>query len=133
MSLCSAALVLLLDGSSAGAASPLANSAGNKENEGVEKASTEGGGTLRVHKSAAHMNQTVLLDMKRENDSARSFLREVSSGRAGNDGPYFSPCRAKGAEDEKSIKNHPLSLPLSSLCCQPAACCIGRFPTCSCE
>ena len=127
--------MLLFDGSSAGAASPLANRVGNKENvEGVEKASTEGGGTLthRVQKSVAHMNQTILLDMKKENDSARSFLREVSSGRAGNDGPYFSPCRAKGAEDEKSIKNHPLSLPLPSISCQPAACWIGPFPTCSC-
>ena len=58
------------------------------------------------------MNQVMLINMKRENDSARSFLREVSAGRAGNDGPYFSPCRAKGAEDEHSIKNHPLSVPL---------------------
>jgi hypothetical protein len=56
------------------------------------------------------MNQLLLINMKKENDSARSFLREVSAGRAGNDGPYFSPCRAKGGGDEKSIKDHPLSV-----------------------
>lgn len=62
---------------------------------------------MRAPKSA----EIILLNMKKEVDGARSFLREVSAGRAGNDGPYFSPCRARGADSEKSIKNHPLSVP----------------------
>jgi len=62
---------------------------------------------MRAPKSA----EIILLNMRKEVDGARSFLREVSAGRAGNDGPYFSPCRARGADNEKSIKSHPLSVP----------------------
>ena len=133
------------------------NRAGNKENvKGDPGTAGEGGGTLKAPKSAAHMNQLLLINMKKENDSARSFLREVSAGRAGNDGPYFSPCRAKGSGDEKSIKDHPLSvappvvahidsspllrmrllrwhlpllMPASSSCRSPPLCNTGTGPT----
>jgi len=77
---------------------------------GVEKENTgydgDSASLMRAPKSA----DVILMHMKKEVDSARGFLREVSSGRAGNDGPYFSPCRAKGAGDVNSIKNHPIYL-----------------------
>ena len=82
-----------------------AASSGNKENSlGSSGPASDASSLMRAPKSA----EMILLNMKKEVDHARGFLREVSAGRAGNDGPYFSPCRAKGAGEEKSIKNHPM-------------------------
>ena len=80
-----------------------AGTGGNKEN-----ALGDGTSLMRAPKSA----DMILLHMKKEVDSARGFLREVSAGRAGNDGPYFSPCRATGAGEVNSIKNHPMCVAL---------------------
>ena len=60
---------------------------------------------MRAPKAA----EALLINMKKEMESARSFVREVSAGKVGGDGPYFSPCRAAGADTgDKPIKAHPL-------------------------
>ena len=48
-----------------------------------------------------------LQTMQSEVNSAREWIRKVSGGEIGTDGPYFSPCRAKGT-DKDSFQHHPL-------------------------
>jgi hypothetical protein len=65
---------------------------------------------MRAPKPAAMMLQS----MMKEVNSARGWLREISAGQAGSNGPYFSPCHAKGAgQGSPSFHNHPLYLELS--------------------
>lgn len=45
--------------------------------------------------------------MSSEIMQARSWLRAVSAGEMGIEGPYFSPCKAKG-QGGGGIQNHPL-------------------------
>lgn len=48
-----------------------------------------------------------LQTMQQEMNQAREWIRKVSGGEMGNDGPYFSPCRAKGG-DHDAFHHHPL-------------------------
>eukprot|EP00960_Hanusia_phi_P077826 768745-Hanusia_phi.AAC.8 len=57
---------------------------------------------MRAPKPAAQM----LKKMMSEVMCARGWLKEVSAGSAGSNGPYFSPCRVKGGRDIDVVKNH---------------------------
>ena len=66
---------------------------------------------MRAPKPAAMMLQS----MMKEVNSARGWLREISAGQAGSNGPYFSPCHAKGGQGSgsPSFHSHPLYVELS--------------------
>jgi len=49
-----------------------------------------------------------LQTMQNEMNQAREWIRKVSGGEMGTQGPYFSPCRAKGSGSGEGYQNHPL-------------------------
>jgi hypothetical protein len=49
-----------------------------------------------------------LQTMQNEMNQAREWIRKVSGGEMGTQGPYFSPCRAKGPGSGEGFQNHPL-------------------------
>ncbi len=67
---------------------------------------------MRAPKPAAIMLQS----MMKEVNSARGWLREISAGQAGSNGPYFSPCHVKGGNGggSPSFHTHPLYIELSA-------------------
>ena len=85
----------------------------NDENVAVCVHPTEGAvaapSLMRESKPAA----LVLQNMLREVNCARTFLREISGGKAGSDGPYFSPCHAKNAKGSPAFHSHPFYIELS--------------------
>ena len=67
---------------------------------------------MRAPKPAAMMLQS----MMKEVNTARGWLREISAGQAGSNGPYFSPCHVKGGHvsGSPSFHSHPLYIELSA-------------------
>jgi hypothetical protein len=67
---------------------------------------------MRAPKPAAIMLQS----MMKEVNSTRGWLREISAGQAGSNGPYFSPCHVKGGNGSgsPSYHTHPLYIELSA-------------------
>jgi hypothetical protein len=67
---------------------------------------------MRAPKPAA----LVLHNMMKELNTARGWLREITAGQIGANGPYFSPCHVKDSTrpGSPSFHTHPLYIELSA-------------------